>query len=148
MTVKPKKRKIYKYPPQTFSSLEDDQNKETEDIKPEVEMEGNTHTQSKRQYHCGPPNNSVVFNASLMTAEEVDLKRKELYQKVDEAWKCLACDFVTKDRSNMRKHIEKHIDGLSFACTLCSKEFRTKGALYSHMYKGHKKSTLIHFFFL
>ena len=127
------------YPPQTFSSLEDDLYKETEDIKPEVTLESDTPTQSRRQYPNDTPSDAVVFNASSMTAEEEDLKRKELYLKVDKAWKCLACNYDSKDRSNMKKHIEKHIDGLSFACTLCNKVFKTKGALRSHMYKGHKK---------
>ena len=111
---------------------------EAEDIKHEIKLECNTPTHSRRQYSNGLPHDNAVFNASSMTAEEVKIKKKELYQKVDEAWKCLVCDYATKYRSNIKKHIEKHIEGLSYACTACSKEFKTKNALFSHMKKGHK----------
>ena len=93
---------------------------------------------TKKRLSKGPHKDSAaVFNASSMTAEELKVKRNELYQKVDGAWLCLACDYDTKDKSNMNKHIDKHIEGLSYACTVCSMELKTQYAFLSHMKKGH-----------
>ena len=122
--------------PQTPSSLEDEQDREPEDIKNEIKQECKTPTTTRKGR--GPNKDSAVFNASSMTEEELKVKRKELYQKVDEAWKCLACDYSTKDSSNIKKHIDKHIEGLSYKCTVCSKEFKTRDSRISHMKKGHK----------
>ena len=126
--------------PPSPPSPDDDQHIEMEDIKPEIKLKCNTPTQSRRQYSNGLPIDDAVFNASSMTAEEVKMKKKDLYKKVEGAWKCLVCNYATKDRSNIKKHIEKHIEGLSYACTACSKEFKTKNALLAHMKKGHKHS--------
>ena len=124
--------------PPSPSSPEIDQFIEPEDIKPEVKLECNTPTKKRKRYSNGLPHDDAVFNASSMTEEEVKMKKKELYQKNDGAWNCLVCDYASKDRSNVKKHIDKHIEGLSYACTACSKEFKTKNALLSHMKKGHK----------
>ena len=40
--------------------------------------------------------------------------------------------------SNIRKHVETHLDGLSYNCNVCNKEFRSGKAFYNH------KSTSIH----
>ena len=124
--------------PRTPSVLEDDHSKEPEDINNEIKQECETPTKTKRGLSRGPFRDSAVSNASSMTAEELKMKRKEFYEKVDEAWKCLACDYATKDRSNIKKHTDKHIEGLSYACTECSKEFKTKRNLLSHMRHGHQ----------
>ena len=125
--------------PETPSSLGDDQYKEPKDIKHEIKQECKTPSTSRKSFPRGPPKDPAVFNASSMTAEELKMKRKELYQKVDGALECLACDYATKDRSNIKKHIDKHIEGLSYTCRVCSKEFPTKTAQLSHMKKDHKK---------
>ena len=98
----------------------------------EPKMECGTPIKSRR-----PLNVTAVFNASSLTTEEVEMKRKELYQKNDGVWICLVCDYDTKDGSNIKKHVEKHIGGLSYPCTLCSKEFKSRVTFYRHMHKGH-----------
>ena len=87
------------------------------------------------KYHQVFNGNNLVtpFNAQSMSKEEVEIKRKKLYQRTDEAWICNACDYNTKDASNMRKHVEKHIVGLSWACKFCNKTFKSKSVLYNHM---------------
>ena len=79
------------------------------------------------------------FDVGSMTAMEIDLKMRELYQKVDGVWRCLACDYSTTHSSgNMRIHVETHLEGLSYKCTLCSKEFRYRNSLMCHKSNFHK----------
>ena len=39
---------------------------------------------------------------------------------------------------NMRNHVETHIEGLSFACQLCDKKFRSKNSFSVHKSTNHK----------
>ena len=41
-------------------------------------------------------------------------------------------------RSNLKKHIETHFEGLSFPCQLCGKIFRSRNALQIHNTRYHK----------
>ena len=73
------------------------------------------------------------IDVGSMTSKEIDLKMRELYQKVDQVWKYLACDYSTTNSSGpMRSHVETHLEGLSYTCTLCSKEFRYRNSLMCH----------------
>ena len=79
------------------------------------------------------------FDVRSMTTEEIDAKIKELYHKEDGAWRCKACDYSTSNTSgHMKMHIETHLDGLSYTCPSCSKEFRSKPSLKNHVYLYHK----------
>ena len=51
-----------------------------------IETHLNKRTQSVR----------VQVEVGSMTSEEIEVKRNELFQKVDGVWKCLKCDYKTK----------------------------------------------------
>ena len=83
--------------------------------------------------------NVAKFDAVSMTAEEIEIKKKELYQRVDGVWRCHACTYTTTHSSgNIKKHVETHLDGLCYTCNLCNKEFRSKDSLINHKYRVHK----------
>ena len=53
----------------------------------------------------------------------------------------MACDYTAKHNSGtIRRHIETHLDGLSYPCNMCNKEFRSNDSLYHHNRKLHKFS--------
>ena len=97
-------------------------------IEPKIE-EQEVNMESKGQNLRGSQKSHQVFNAQSMSKEEIEIKRKKLYQRTDEAWVCNACVYNTKDASNIRKHVEKHIVGLSWACKFCNKTFKSKSVL-------------------
>ena len=97
-----------------------------------VKLEITTPSEHERRNSRGPFKD-LVFNAISMSKEEIAMKRRELYQKVDGSWVCLACEYDTKDASNIRKHSEKHIEGLSVTCKFCNRKFTSRSNLYSHM---------------
>jgi len=45
---------------------------------------------------------------------------------------------------NMKKHIETHLDGISFSCRKCGKQFRTSNSRQSHESKSRCHADLIH----
>ena len=94
---------------------------------------------SKRPYARAPKETENIDVGSLST-EEIDKRMRELYERTDEGWRCLMCDYTNKNprSSSMRMHIETHLDGLVYTCNLCSKEFRSRNALNTHKVNGHK----------
>ena len=92
-----------------------------------------------RQYNRSSFKGDVTkIDVSSLTTEEVEYKIKELYQKNDGVWNCMACDHSAADGGNMRKHVETHLDGLCYTCTLCDKEFRSRKNLHNHTQRNHK----------
>ena len=79
----------------------------------------------------------VVSNASNMEAKAaVD----DLVEKTENGWMCKPCGKTTSNRktalSDLRRHAEIHIEGLSFDCQLCDKTFRSRNSFNSHK-SGH-----------
>ena len=104
-----------------------------------INTDDSDHPKKSRQSAWVPNNDIAKFEVGSMTSEEIQMKIKELYQKVDGTWRCLACDYANKHHSgHIRRHIETHLDGLSYPCNMCNKEFRSKHSLDEHNRKFHK----------
>ena len=63
----------------------------------------------------------------------------------DGYFKCNICGKLTIDKkskglalSNMRNHIETHMEGLTYNCEVCSKTFRSKNAFNLHKSRKHR----------
>ena len=89
----------------------------------------------------------VVSNASNMEAKAaVD----DLVEKTENGWMCKPCGKTTSNRktalSDLRRHAEIHIEGLSFDCQLCDKTFRSRNSFNSHK-SGHHTGTFSKDFF-
>ena len=82
----------------------------------------------------------ATFDVGSLTQEEISQKMKELYEKTDNGWKCLACDHTNTGlkSSNMRQHVETHLEGLCYTCNMCHKEFRSRNHLNHHKHNSHK----------
>ena len=57
---------------------------------------------------------------------EIDLKINEILSKENGILTCIICgkSKTSKDMSNMRRHVETHIEGLSYPCQMCGKQFK------------------------
>ena len=129
---------------------DDNEDVNIEQVKEEQNLHGNEgrrltntdnsdHPKKRRQSARVHHDNVTKFDVGSMTPEEIEVKRKELYQKDDGVWRCLACDYITSHNSgHIKRHIETHLDGLSYTCNLCNKEFRSKHSLDDHKRKYHK----------
>ena len=70
---------------------------------------------------------------------------KYLEECSDGSYRCTACgktsdnDRLNRNRkTNMMKHIETHLEGLSYCCSICQKTFRSKNSLFTHKSVYHK----------
>merc|ERR1712098_669193 len=51
---------------------------------------------------------------------EVNRKINEILVKEDDNFRCTVCGKMSKDKRNMSRHVEIHIDGLSYECQFCN----------------------------
>ena len=64
--------------------------------------------------------------------EELNLLLAEKMEKIDGIYTCKVCQKTSKDKTNLGKHIESHLEGLCFSCNECSQQFRSRMALRHH----------------
>ena len=80
----------------------------------------------------------VAVDSSI---EDVKAKIYSMMEKCPEgqySWKCTVCGKPGKDRANMARHIESHIEGVSYPCDRCGKASRSVHALSTHVLMYHK----------
>ena len=103
-----------------------------------VKMDKTVSNITRRQNLRSSPNDVRKFDVGSCTPEEIEKKTIDLYEKRDGVFSCLACEYTTsKDSYMMKRHIEVHFEGLSYSCTLCNKEFRSKNSLDKHRSRTH-----------
>ena len=77
---------------------------------------------------------------------EQDYSKEELAKIVDDlffknnnVFICKSCGKTTNRVGDMRKHVEIHIEGLSFPCAVCENTFRSRNILQKHLQRVHRK---------
>ena len=81
----------------------------------------------------------VIIPVSTNEMAEVNEKINQSFEKVASGvFKCLLCDKVSKQRIDMKRHVETHLEGLSYPCQQCGKTFRLKHSLRNHVTLKHK----------
>ena len=98
---------------------------------------------NKKSRPCDRGDKDVTkIDVGTLDTGEIDKKMWELYEMTDEGWRCLVCEHTSKGpkSSDVRKHVEIHMDGLVFTCNLCSKEFRSRNILKHHKINTHRNN--------
>ena len=86
---------------------------------------------------------SAIVNIDEDTAsniEEVDAKIAEnILKESDGTFTCLLCGKSgSKRKDNLKKHVETHLEGLSFPCPYCGNIFRSRNSLQNHNSRHHR----------
>ena len=113
---------------QTDNEIKVENDVPTDEAKQLVRMEESKEV-TRRQNTRTSNSDANKIDVTSFTSEEIEEKIKELHQKIDGLWTCMVCDYTSKFSTSVRKHVEKHIDGLSYSCNLCNKEFRLVNTL-------------------
>jgi len=87
--------------------------------------------------------------ATLVTMDEVNPQSntknvflpqmEQMIEKNEGLWKCKVCDKTARTKGDIRKHSERHIEGISHDCHICSKVYRTSHNLQGHISDIHSK---------
>ena len=88
--------------------------------------------------------NSVYSPSKRAGVEEKLMSMMErIREKSEFKWLCKVCDRRTKgSKDNMRRHVEKHIDGLSYPCLQCGKVSKSSSGLKMHMVNYHRSENI------
>jgi len=71
---------------------------------------------------------------------DIDNKLYEyMSRNSDGKYSCKVCGKIIQYKSHAKSHVETHMDGLTFPCHTCGKEFRTRTASRLHVYRNHKQ---------
>ena len=94
-----------------------------EEVKSESEHTSNTTIQLNIQI---PPMDTTDM-------EELDKKLCDnMDRNSDGDYFCKICSKTAKKRKDMKFHVETHVEGVSFPCNTCGKEFRSRNVLRNH----------------
>ena len=76
---------------------------------------------------------------SFTEKNEIDEKVYEFIKTLGpKEFQCTQCGKIASKKSNLVKHVETHIEGLSYPCKICGKTFRSRNILFHHKYSFHK----------
>ena len=75
--------------------------------------------------------------------EELQVQIGTMMEKIHEgdySWKCRVCGKMTKGSlTQMKRHVETHLEGVSHTCKQCGKVSRSSTALSMHVHTYHRK---------
>ena len=128
----------------------DSNTEQTEDLfKQPMEMTKNEIAQkfekSNEEIPVGDSSIAPYHTNSLYASSSVD----EIEQRVTENlgknkngdYTCNLCGKVGgKLIRNMKNHIETHLEGISFSCSICGKQFRSRNSMISYKTRFHKSN--------
>ena len=81
----------------------------------------------------------IMVPVSSENDSEVENTVKQHLERVSAGvYRCKLCGKTAKQSGDLKKHIETHIDGLSYPCQLCGKTFRSKNSLGNHLSVFHR----------
>ena len=113
---------------------------------PPIHLGDNIVTTSKAKNHLiVPVDASNTLIATSDSKENMKTKLDSMIESVDgtdNMLKCTVCRKETrgmKARTILRKHIETHIEGLSYPCNQCDTVSRTSNASQVHGFRNHRK---------
>ena len=78
---------------------------------------------------------SILYQ--FCNVENLETKVQELMGRINGVFTCKNCGRTTRDRTDLRKHVERHINGLCFSCPKCSKKYFRSSVLKSHINMEH-----------
>ena len=81
-----------------------------------------------------------TFTVAIDGQDESEIQSKidEILTKTDGVITCTACGKSGTHPGNMKRHVQTHIEGLSYTCNICNKSFRSKNSFQNHNGIYHK----------
>ena len=84
---------------------------------------------------------TTIVLSEALTKEDLEAKITSLVERVDDginSWKCTVCGKTAKAGQTIKRHIETHLEGLSYTCNQCGKVSKSSNALNAHVSVYHR----------
>ena len=95
----------------------------------------NKKTRQKNSYVKQEDGSIIHIESKIISIIEFDEKITNLMNRVESRWECRECSFLTRKKSRIEEHVQKHITGFSLRCAHCEKTFSRKGSIKTHEQK-------------
>ena len=88
---------------------------------------------------------SIQLNSQIQPIDTTDLNEidNKLYEYLsrnsDGKYSCKVCGKIFQIKTHAKFHVETHMEGLTFPCHTCGKEFRSRNTFRSHLSKNRCK---------
>ena len=127
-------------------NVQNDDKKDIEFSEPQNQSENTKHVsvQDMFLYPMNEVSESQEYAAAKIIEdniehEELDNKIEEMIEKHGSIWKCKICGKTsTKQKQDIQRHVETHIEGMSHACHICNRTLPTRNSLRMHKKRYHK----------
>ena len=88
-------------------------------------------------------NNDHTKVVRIAESDDLNQRMSELIEWTGDNWVCTICGKIAANthhgKKNLRRHTQIHMEGLSYPCNICGKEFRCKTNVDTHISQIHKK---------
>merc|ERR1712126_63406 len=99
-----------------------------EDYVEEVDVVS-TEIQTSERKARRPP---IPYAVSTQNNEAKEAVDQLVMKNADNKFECKSCGRTARKSSDIRRHVEIHIEGLSFDCQICGNSFRSRMVLKNH----------------
>ena len=89
----------------------------------------------KRGFDFENPSSHSATTESLIS--EVEDMVTGLMRKINGKWTCLTCNSESRDKTDLRRHIEAQHINAEVICPVCFKHYKTRESYAKHMSKMH-----------
>ena len=118
---------------QTFPNIKEDEDEKPPTIFLSVEF--------MKKYKKYEKNHIKSLDVSTTNLDANEAVEQLIYRNGD-IFECKTCGKTATRIGDIRKHVEVHIDGLSFKCNVCGIKFRSRMVLGNHK-RNHKRRNYI-----
>ena len=84
------------------------------------------------------PDKIYLKNVQQKAQQETETMYEQWFQGM---WGCKICGYTSPFKNNMKKHVEKHIEGSAYPCGRCGRSLKTTESLRIHYLKSHPVSS-------
>ena len=95
-----------------------------------------------KQNNSNVETNAIVSMEQADNAESLKIQINSMMEQVTDGenkWQCNVCLKSAKTRRDMGRHIESHIEGISYPCNQCGTVSRSSNSHKTHISQKHRK---------
>ena len=104
----------------------------------DIKKEEKARSVSKQYYGTQQDIQETPSTAVITDMSKLNETISQMFDKENNLYICNSCGKVAKSREHIVKHVEIHIEGLSYKCPSCEKTFKTRNSLQFHKSMKHR----------
>jgi len=124
-----------------LSGVDENENKTLTNPQEDEQRYDNCEDEDEKVFTGSPEVAEMNEEYLQATNNEIRLQTNEMIEKNEGVWRCKICGRTParNTKSEIRRHAERHIEGMSHACPICSKIFPHRHSVSCHISNVHSE---------